>query len=77
MNSITIPSHISTEVTIVDDKISPCDFLDWITDITPSFRLVLPGYAYPMEYRSYRVNVAVEFMGDSKTDAFVTRVYRG
>lgn len=77
MNSITIPSHISTAVTIVDNKISPCDFLDWITDVTPSFRLRLPGYAYSMEYRSYRVNVAVEFVGDSKTYAFVARVYRG
>jgi len=74
---IEIPSHISTNVKIVDNKISPCDFLDWLTGFAPQFRLVLPGYAYTMEYRSHRVNVAVSFVDGSKTDAIVTRVYHG
>lgn len=74
---IPIPTHISKDIIINDNKIQPSEFLTWLTSFTKSWRIKIENYRYIQDVKVDRINVIIRFSDYTKTTATVVEVTRG
>jgi hypothetical protein len=75
--NIPIPTHISKEITVIDNVIQPSDFLTWLNLFEQKFRIKIENYRYIQDVKPDRINVIIRFSDYTKTTATVIEVNRG